>query len=76
MGEDTEKPLICYIMNQLWSLSDKGTHVRFWWIPSHCGMAGNEKVDQLAKESLDHDTDPLARVHYADLKPLINSYIQ
>ena len=75
-GEDTENPLICYIMNLLWLLSDKGTHVRFCWIPSHCGIEGNEKVDQSAKESLDHDIDPLARVHYADLKPLINSYIQ
>ena len=69
-------PLICYIMNLQWLLSDKGTHVRFCWIPSHCGIEGNEKVDQSAKESLDHDIDPLARVHYADLKPLINSYIQ
>ena len=75
-GEDTENPLICYIMNLLWLLSDKGTHVRFCWIPSHCGIGGNEKVDQSAKESLDHGIDPLARVHYADLKPLINSYIQ
>ena len=74
--EDTENPLICYIMNLLWLLSDKDTHVRFCWIPSHCGIEGNEKVDQSAKESLDHDIDPLARVHYADLKPLINSYIQ
>ena len=27
-GEDTEKPLICYVMNLLWVLSDKGTRVR------------------------------------------------
>ena len=75
-GEDTENPLICYIMNLLWLLNEKGTHVRFCWIPSHCGIEGNEKVDQSEKESLDHDIDPLARVYYADLKPLINSYVQ
>ena len=75
-GEDTENLLICYIMILLWLLSDKGTHVRFCWIPSHCGIEGNEKINQSAKESLDHDIDPLARVHYEDLKPLINSYIQ
>ena len=34
-GEDTENPLICHIMNLLWLLSDRGTHVRFCWIPSH-----------------------------------------
>ena len=26
--------------------------------------------------TLDHDIDPLVGVHYADLKPLVNSYIQ
>ena len=75
-GEDTENPLICHIMNLLWALSDKGTRVRFCWVPSHCGIEGNEIVDQLAKETLDHDIDPLATVHYADLKPVVNSYIQ
>ena len=75
-GEDIENPFICHIMNLLWSLSDKGTRVRFCWVPSHCGIDGNERVDQLAKETLDQDIDPLANVHYTDMKPLINSYIQ
>ena len=74
-GEGTENPFICRITN-LWLLSDKGTRVRFCWIPSHCGIEGNERVDQLARETIDHDIDPLANVHHADLKPLVNSYIQ
>ena len=64
------------IRNLLWSLSDKGTRVRFCWIPSHCGIDGNERVDQLAKETLDQDIDPLASAHYTDMKSLVNSYIQ
>ena len=75
-GEDTENPFICHIMNLLWLLSDKSTHMRFCWIPSHCDIEGNERVDQLARETLDHDIDPLANVHHADLKPLVTSYIQ
>ena len=75
-GEDTKNPFICHIMNLLWSLSDKGTRVRFCWVPSHCGIDGNGRVDQLAKETLDQDIDPLASVHYTDMKPLVNSYIQ
>ena len=75
-GEDTDNPLICQIMNLLWALSDKGICVRFCWVPSHCGIEGNEIVDQLAKETHDHDRDPLTTVHLADLKPLVNSYIQ
>ena len=33
--------------------------MRFCWMPSHCGIDGNERVDQLAKETLDHDINPL-----------------
>ena len=75
-GEDTENPLICHIMNLPWALSDKGTCVRFCWVPSHCGIEDNEVVDQLAKETLDHDINPLTTVHYADFKPQVNSYIK
>ena len=52
-GEDTKNPFICHIMNLLWSLSDKSTRVRLCWVPRHCGIDGNERVDQLAKETLD-----------------------
>ena len=45
-------------------------------MPSHCGIEGNDIVDQLAKETLDHDIDPLATVNYVDLKPVVYSYIQ
>ena len=75
-GEDTENPFICHIMNLLWSFSNKGTRVRFCWVPSHCGIDGNERADQLAKATLDQYIDPLANVHYRDMKPLANSYIQ
>ena len=75
-GEDTEYPFICHIMNLLWSLGDNGTRVRFCWVPSHCGIDGNERVDQLEKETLDQDIDPLASVHYTYMKPLFNSYIE
>ena len=53
--EDTENHLICHIMNLFWFLSDRGTCVRFCWIPSHCGIEGNEGVDELAKETLDQE---------------------
>ena len=29
---------------------------------------------KLAKETIDHDIDPLASIHYVDLKPHVNSY--
>ena len=71
-----EIPWVLFQMYRSTSLSDKGTYFRFCWIPSPCGIEGNERVDWLTKEKLDHDIDPLACVHYTDLKPLVNSYIQ
>ena len=73
-GEDSDKPFICHIMNLRWLISDKGTHVRFCWTPSHCGIEGNES-GPTKKRDPDHDIDSPS-VHYADLKPLLNSYIQ
>ena len=70
--EDTENPLIGLIMDLPSLLSDRSTRVRFCWIPSHCGIGGNERVDQLAKDTLDQEIDPLASVHYTDLKSLVN----
>ena len=58
-------PLICHIMN----LSIE--RQRHLCLP----RLDNEIVDQLAKDTLDHGIDPLITVH-ADLKPLVNSYIQ
>ena len=75
-GEDTEHPLMCRIMNLLWKLSDKGTHVKFCWIPSHCGIEGNEAADKLAKESLGLNIDALLGIYHADLKPQVNAYVQ
>ena len=75
-GEDTEHPRMCRIMNLLWKLRDKGTHVKFCWIPSHCGIEGNEAADKLVKESLDLDIDALLGIYHADLKPQVNAYVQ
>ena len=37
---------------------------------------GKWKSWPASRRHLDHDIDPLGTVHYADLKPLVNSYIQ
>ena len=66
-GENTENPLICHIMNLLWLLSDRGTHVldikplRYWkkW-----------------KSGPTSKGDPRPSDRPTDLKPPVNSYIQ
>ena len=46
----------------------------YCWIPSHIGIAGNESVDQKAKDSLNlHPTD--FSIPYTNFKSFINKYI-
>ena len=46
----------------------------YCWIPSHIGIAGNESVDQKAKDSLNlHPTD--FSIPYGNFKSFINRYI-
>lgn len=42
-------PLVCDIMNMLSEASQSGHTVALQWIPSHCGIAGNEQADAEAK---------------------------
>ena len=62
-------------MNLLSALGDKGLPVRFSWLSSQYGFGGNEIVDQLANETSHYDIYPLSCVHYADLKPRVNSCV-
>ena len=75
-SEDIENYFICYTRNVIWLSSNRETCVRFCSTPSHYAIDGNKRVDQLAKETLNDDIDPLANAHHADLKPLVISNIQ
>ena len=42
------------------------------WVPSHVGIKGNEKEDELAKQALNFNVLDL-KVPYTDLKVNVNS---
>ena len=67
--------LICHIMScSGYCVTRAHVFVSAWY---QATVALREmKVDQLAKETLDQDINPLASARYTDLKPLVNSYIQ
>ena len=44
--------LILDMINLLTNLKNKNKVVKFLWIPSHSGIARNERVDQLAQSSI------------------------
>lgn len=45
-------PIVFDIRSLLHELGLKGYSVQFAWIPSHCGIDGNEKADELAKDAV------------------------
>ena len=44
-------PLAVDIWNRLLELTSNGRHLYLQWIPSHCGVPGNERADVLAKDA-------------------------
>jgi hypothetical protein len=46
--------------------------VTFQWMPSHCGVPGNEKADKLAKEGV-REEQPDSHVTYHQMKKMIRS---
>lgn len=69
-------PVVFDIRNLLYELRLKGQSVHFVWIPSHCGIKGNDKADGLAKEAVnDGDTFPYINFSH-DIMNLPKSYLR
>jgi hypothetical protein len=52
----------------------KTKSVKLYWIPSHVGIRGNEKVDALAKQSLNFQTTDLLLLA-CDFRPATNKLV-
>lgn len=50
-------------------------NLKFCWIPSHVGITGNEKVDQLAKSSCNLDNITNIPMPVADIFPIVKKCI-
>ena len=44
-------PLVRNIRSNITTLSGLGKTINFCWVPSHCGIAGNERADECAKRA-------------------------
>ncbi|KAJ4441389.1 hypothetical protein ANN_11244 [Periplaneta americana] len=54
-------------------LSDIGQRIVFQWIPSHCGILGNENADALAKKGSTATFRPVTKSTYYSVKRFIKS---
>ena len=72
-NEDLSNTLIQKFLIDHTELLKKRKQVDLCWIPSHIGIAGNEKADQAAKSSLDLDIRPL-NIPFKDFLPKAKKY--
>lgn len=69
-------PVVFEIRSKLHECVVRGYSVIFAWVPSHCGIMGNEKADQLAKEAV-QDGDLVPFKNYChDLVALPRVYLR
>ena len=52
-------------------LLDKYKEAVIQWIPSHCGLEGNERADQIAKQGVDQE-QPQSNTSYQEIKTILN----
>ena len=73
-GEISGNPIIAVLLEKISKLCET-KQIYFCWLPSHIGIAGNEKADKAAKSALNEDILPL-KVPYTDFRHQINILIK
>ena len=70
-----KNPLIGKILRNCNIVEKQGKDLYFCWVPSHCGIPGNEKADQAAKSAINN---PIYHIDipYTDKIPLIRNFLQ
>ena len=75
--QESKNPIMIEILDLLQILKDRNIDIKFCWIPSHVGIRGNERADQLAKDGLKTNLEPSDfYVPYTDYFPNVKTYIK
>jgi ribonuclease HI len=68
-----EHPIILEILEVICIPRARQKHIIFCWVPSHVGIRGNERADNVAKAAL-NDRQTNIVLPYSDHRPVINAY--
>jgi ribonuclease HI len=68
-------PIVFHIRSMLLKCYNKGLIINFVWVPSHCGIYGNEKADQLAVDAVTSGDVFPYKNYVHDLLSLPNKYL-
>ena len=74
-GNKYDHPYIIELLDLYSELVTLQKSVVLAWVPSHVGIKGNEKVDNLAKEALNLNISYL-KIPFTDFKVNVNNYIR
>lgn len=72
-GAKWSNPLICEILEKCHFLSLYGKEIHLCWVPSHVGIAGNERADAAAKTALQLTVSDF-KIPHTDYKQIVKSY--
>ena len=68
---DSKNPIVQNIHILLKVLEENSTHVKFCWVPAHCGILGNEIADKIAKKATRFSKNCKNPILFADIKAFL-----
>jgi hypothetical protein len=75
-NEDSQDKKVILARYEIKSLQTKGVKVMLQWVPSHCGLLGNEKADYLAKLGSHTKKQPPNRISFHSAKTHIKAAVR
>lgn len=73
--ENQKNSIVLSIFKILDEIFKQNKRVVFCWVPSHCGIPGNELADKAAKQALNQEITPIS-IPYTDKFPHIKLYLR
>lgn len=71
--KNTKSPISRKLQHKLHDMSESRT-IDLFWVPSHCGIEGNERADTAAREACELPAQNIM-IHYRDMFPIVDKTI-